>query len=73
MKLGSDLLEYLEFNDDVQILYFRPKILFLGEFDPKCQNCLCKMKLGTQSNSNMQNAMVMFTLFVFEDSYRGLL
>ena len=70
------LLEYLEFKDDVQIFYFRPKILFLGEFDLKCQNCLCKMKLGTQSNSNMQNAMVMFTLFlriVVGDYYRDLI
>ena len=36
---------------------------FFGKFGPKCQNFLFKPKFGTQTNSNMQNTMMIFTLF----------
>ena len=36
-------------------------MLFLGKFSPNNQNCKFKLKLGTYTNSNMQNSMVMFT------------
>ena len=34
-----------------------PEIPFLGKFGPKIQNCLFKLKPGTETNSNMQNSM----------------
>ena len=44
---------------------FVSKLLFLGKFGLKNQNCLFKLKFGgTLSNSNMLNSMVMFT-FLF--------
>ena len=48
---------------------FRPKIHFLGKFDSKIQNCFCKLKFGTHTNSNIQNAMVMFTFSIFDRKY----
>ena len=41
--------------------FFRPEICFLGKFRPKNQNCLLKVKFGTQTNLNFQNSMVLFT------------
>ena len=39
---------------------------FLGKFGPKNQNCQFKLKLGTQANSNMQNSMLVPTLYVLD-------
>ena len=41
------------------------EIPFLGKFGPKNQNCHFKLKFGTNTNSNMQNSMVMFIFFCF--------
>ena len=41
-------------------------MVFLGKFDPKYQNCQFKVKLGTKTNSNMQNLVMLFTFFVFD-------
>ena len=38
---------------------------FLDKFDPKNQNCQFKLKFGTQTNSNMQNSMVVFIFLCF--------
>ena len=64
----SSVLEFdgAEFNSDVQFFRFQTKISFLGKFAPKIQNCLCKVKFGTQTNSNMQNSVVMFTFLLFD-------
>ena len=48
---------------------FVPEIPFLEKFGPKIQNCLFKVKFGTQTNLNMQNSLVMLTLFVFDQKY----
>ena len=37
----------------------------LGKFDPKKQYCQFKLKLFTQTNSNMKNSMVIFIFFFF--------
>ena len=37
---------------------FRQDIPFLDKFGPKNQNCLFKLKLGTKTNWNMYNSMV---------------
>ena len=46
-------------NDHGRIQFFslRPEIPVLGKFRPKNQNCLLKLKFGTETNSNMQNLM----------------
>ena len=36
----------------------------MGKLGPKNQNCQFKLKYGTETNSNMQNSMVIFT-FLF--------
>ena len=38
----------------------------LGKFRSKIQNCSVKVKYGTQTNWNIQNSMVMFTVSVSE-------
>ena len=49
---------------------FRPeKLCFFGKFSPKNQNCQFKLKLGTYTNSNMQNSMVLFTFSVLHGKY----
>ena len=43
---------------------FIPETLFLGKFGPKYRNCQFKLKFGTQSNSNIQNSVVVLTFSV---------
>ena len=38
----------------------------MGKFGPKCQNYQFKLKFGSYSNSNMQNSMMLFTFFIFD-------
>ena len=42
-------------------LGFSPEIPFLSKFGPKSQNCLFKVKFGTQTSQNMQNSMMLLT------------
>ena len=63
------LLEYPEFNGGVRFLCFWPEISFLSKFGPKIQNCQFKLKFGTETNSNKQNSMVLFTFSVFNRKY----
>ena len=44
---------------------FCSEIPFLGKFVPKSQNYQLKLNFGTQSNSNMQNSVMLFTFFCF--------
>ena len=53
--------EYAEFNDAVHFFRFRLEIPFLSKFGPKN----FKVNL-TQINSNIQNSMVVFTFFFFD-------
>ena len=41
--------------------YLRPDTSLFSKFAPKNQNCQFKLKFGTQTNSNVQNAIVIFT------------
>ena len=41
-------------------LFWTANFLILGKFDPKSQNCVIKVKLGTHLNSNMLNSMLIF-------------
>ena len=42
---------------------------FLGKFGPKNQNCQFKLKIGTKTNLNIKNSMVMFTFSVSDWKY----
>ena len=53
----------------MQIFNFRRKAPFLGKFAPKNQNCQSKLKFGTQTNSNMQNSMMVFFFSIFDRKY----
>ena len=55
----------MEIDGDVHLFIFRAKILFLGKFGSKIQNCLFNMKF----NSNMPNSMVAFTFSVLDQKY----
>ena len=48
----------------------RPKTRFLGKFGQKNQNCQFKLKFGTETNSNMQNSMALFTFSVSDRKHR---
>ena len=50
------------------VLCFQLEIPFLGKFGQKNQNCQFKL-FGTRTNSDMQNALVMFTFSVFDWKY----
>ena len=39
---------------------------FFGKFGPKSQNYQLKLKFVTETNSNMQNSMMLFSFLVFE-------
>ena len=41
----------------------------MGKFSPKNQNHQFKLKCDTQTNSNMQNLVVVLTLFIFDQKY----
>ena len=53
----------------VHFFCFWSGIPFLGKFGPKTQNYQFKLKFGTYTNSTMQNSMMLFTFFVFEQKY----
>ena len=48
---------------------FRLEIPLLGKFGPKNQNCHFKLKIGTNTNSNMQSSVVMLTFSIFNMKY----
>ena len=58
LNLVSKLIRICRIPWNCPLFHFWSKIPFLGKFCLKFQNCLCKVKFGNQSNSNMQNAMV---------------
>ena len=62
-----DYFEYAEFSDAAHFFCFSVEIPFLAKFGPQNQNSRFKLKFGTYTNSNMQNSMVMFIYFVFDD------
>ena len=47
------------------LVWFRPKILFLGKFGLNKQNCCFKLKFNIDTNLNMENSIVMLTFFDF--------
>ena len=54
--------------------FFYPEIVFLSKSGPQIQKCQYKLKFATQTNSNIQNSMVLFRFsvsalqFLFEES-----
>ena len=45
---------------------FLARSTFWGKLGPKNSNCPSKLRLGTKTNSNMQNSLVVLTLSVLE-------
>ena len=57
-------------NGGVYFICFRLKTATLfGKFVPKNCNCQFKLKIGTYTNSNMKNSLVMFIFCVFDRKY----
>ena len=65
-KLGQTLLWIWPPFPDWPII---PRLPFLGKLVPKYQDCQFKLKFGTETKSNMQNSMVMFTYSIFDRKY----
>ena len=60
---------YTKFNGGVHFFGFRPEIPFFQHFGAKKQNYQFKVIFGTETNSDMQNSIVLFTFFVFNLKY----
>ena len=58
--------EYAEFDGDTYFSCFRLKIPFWENLIQKNKNYLHRLKFGIESNSNVLNMMIMFTIFVLE-------
>ena len=61
--------EYAEFNGGIHFFCFRWEAPFLGKFGSKNHDCQFKLKFATETNSNMQNAMVVFTFSVLDGKH----
>ena len=53
----------------VHFFCFRSEKPFLGKSSQKNRNCQFKLTFGTKTNSNMQNSIVIFTVFVSDWNY----
>ena len=53
-------------NGAINCFCFRLETPFLGKFGEKNQNYLFKLKFGTQTNSNIQNSIVVFNCSVLD-------
>ena len=53
-------------NRDVHFSCYWLKIPFLGKFSSKNQKCEFKIKIDTNTISNMQNSLILFTFFKLE-------
>ena len=51
------------YKDELEYAKFK-QLPFLGKFGPKNRNCQFKLKIGTKTNANMKNSIVMF-IFLF--------
>ena len=58
-----------QFYGMIHLTCFRPEIPFSGKFGSQNQNFLLEVKFGTETISNMQNSVVMFTFPVFDQKY----
>ena len=68
-NLVPTLTPLSEFGGNVHLSCFEREILFVGKFCPKIQNCLFKIKLGAEANSNMLNSVVMFRFSLLDQKY----
>ena len=68
-NLKSRLIRICRIQRYCSVYLFQGGKLFLGKFGPKNQNCQFKLKFGTQTNLNMQDSVIMFVFFVFDQKY----
>ena len=59
----------LSYSAEVFYTNLRPEIPFLGKYGQKNQSRQFKIKFDTKVNSNVQNVMVTFTVFIFNLNY----
>ena len=59
----------LSYSVEVFYTNLRPEIPFLGKYGQKNQSRQFKIKFDTKVNSNVQNVMVTFTVFIFNLNY----
>ena len=59
-----------QFYGMIHLTCFRPEIPFSGKFGSQNQKFLLEVKFGTETISNMQNSVVMFTFPVFDQKYK---
>ena len=45
------------------------RFTFFGKSGPKTKNCQFELKLGTYTNSNMHNSMVLFTFSISDQNF----
>ena len=74
MKFDAKTHSNIQNSMVVPMLCFRLEIPFLGypfwkNLVQKNQNCQFELKTGTQTNSNMENSMVMFSVSDFDRKY----
>ena len=58
--------KYTKFNGAVHFFGLRQETIFGRKFGPANQNCQIKLKFGTQTNSNIQNSLMLFTFSVLD-------
>ena len=65
----QDEFEYAEFHGGVHFFCFRLEMPSCGKRGQKNQKFWWKITFDSQTISNMQNSMVVFTYFVFNQKY----
>ena len=55
-------------NQNVSLSWNIPRLI-LGKFGPKNQNCQFKPKLRTKADSNTENSLLAFILFILDWKY----
>ena len=68
-NLVPRLIQICRIQWPCSLFLFLTGTTYFGQFGPKSQNYHFKLNFGGQSNSNMQNSMMLFTFFVFDRKY----
>ena len=64
-----DYFEYAEFDVILHVFCFRLEITALGKFCPSNCNYQFKLKFGTETNSNIQISIMVFSFSIFYRKY----
>ena len=61
----------MEISGSVYLFCLRPEKPYLSKFSPQNQNCHFELKIGTKTNSNMKNSMVMLKMVKWIGEFNG--